>query len=109
MPIIDPLCCGFAKVCKLIFFKKRQSSEVCITAQKMNFSVSKYGQIRRKLGICSHLLEKSLMKNFIFCVVHEENDRVYKTTILKANYENMFTLMVLTKFRLRTANLRTTF
>ena len=30
---------------------------------------SKCDQIRRKLGICSHLLKKSLMKNFIFCAV----------------------------------------
>ena len=26
-------------------------------------------QIRRKLRICSHLLKKSLMENFIFCAV----------------------------------------
>ena len=30
---------------------------------------SKYVQIRRKLRIWSHLLKKSLMGNFIFCVV----------------------------------------
>ena len=30
---------------------------------------SKCVQIRRKLWISSHLLEKSLMENFIFCVV----------------------------------------
>ena len=28
---------------------------------------SKYDQIQRKLQICSHLLQKSLMENFIFC------------------------------------------
>ena len=36
----------------------------------MKFSIkyfsSKYKQIRRKLRISSHLLDKSLMKNFIF-------------------------------------------
>ena len=31
---------------------------------------SKRDQIRRKLRIWSHLLKKSLMKNFIFCAVH---------------------------------------
>ena len=40
---------------------------------KMKFSIkdfiSKYNQIRRKLRIWPHLLKKSLMKNFIFCVV----------------------------------------
>ena len=40
----------------------------------MKFSIkdffSKCEQIRRKLRIWSHLLKKSLMENFIFCVVH---------------------------------------
>ena len=40
---------------------------------KMKFSVrdfsSKLDQIRRKLRIWSHLLEKPLMENFIFCAV----------------------------------------
>ena len=43
------------------------------TAQKMKFSIkdffSKCDQICRKLRIWSHLLKKSLMKNFIFCTV----------------------------------------
>ena len=43
------------------------------SAQKMNFSIkdffSKCDQIRKKLQIWSHLLKKSLMKNFIFCAV----------------------------------------
>ena len=30
---------------------------------------SKYNQIRQKLRIWSHLLEKSLPENFIFCAV----------------------------------------
>ena len=44
-----------------------------LTAQKMKFSIkyfsSKCDQICRKLRIWSHLLEKSLMENFIFCAV----------------------------------------
>ena len=40
----------------------------------MKFSIkdffSKFDQIRRKLRIWSHLLKKSLMENFIFCVVY---------------------------------------
>ena len=40
---------------------------------KKKFSImdffSKFGQIRRKLRIWSHLLKKSFMKNFFFCVV----------------------------------------
>ena len=48
------------------------SSEI-YTAQKMKFSIkdfsSKCDQIRRKLRIWPHLLEKSLMENFIFCAV----------------------------------------
>ena len=43
------------------------------TAQKMKFSIKdifiKCDQIRRKLLIWSHLLNKSLMENFIFCSV----------------------------------------
>ena len=43
------------------------------TAQKMTFSIkdffSKCAQIGRKLWIWSHVLKKSLMKNFIFCAV----------------------------------------
>ena len=43
------------------------------TAQKMKFSIkdffSKCNQIRSFLRICSHLLKKSLMENFIFCAV----------------------------------------
>ena len=46
---------------------------VAVTAQKLNISIkdffSKCDQIRRKLRIWSHLLKKSLMENFIFCVV----------------------------------------
>ena len=43
------------------------------TAQKMKFPIkdlfSKCDQIRRKLPVWSHLLNKSLMENFIFYVV----------------------------------------
>ena len=44
-----------------------------ITAQKMKFPIkdffSKCDQIRSFMRIWSHLLKKSLMENFIFCVV----------------------------------------
>ena len=44
-----------------------------VTAQKMKFSIkgfsSKCDQIRRKLRIWSHLLEKYLMEKFVFCAV----------------------------------------
>ena len=44
------------------------------TGQKMKFSIndffSKCDQIQRKLQICSHLPNKSLIENFIFlCIV----------------------------------------
>ena len=43
--------------------------------KKMKFSIkdffSKCEQIRRKLRICSHLLKKSLMENFVFCAVQK--------------------------------------
>ena len=45
--------------------------DVRFTAQKMKFSIkdfsSKCDQIHNKLRVWSHLLEKSLMENFIFC------------------------------------------
>ena len=45
-----------------------------ITTQKMKFSIkdffSKYDQIRSFLRLWSHLLEKSLLQNFIFCAVY---------------------------------------
>ena len=41
------------------------------TSQKMKlfikYFLSKRGQIHRKLHICSHLLKKPLMENFMFC------------------------------------------
>ena len=49
------------------------------TAQEMKFSTkdffSKCDQIRRKLRIWLHLLKKSLMENFLFCVVWDANSR----------------------------------
>ena len=43
------------------------------TAQKMKFSIKDFfiecDQIRSCLRIWSHLIKKSLMENFIFCVV----------------------------------------
>ena len=49
------------------------SNDDYFTTQKMKFSIkdffSKCVQIRIFLRIWSHLLKKSLMKNFIFCAV----------------------------------------
>ena len=51
---------------------------------------SQCDQIRRKLGIWSHLLKKSLMENFIFCAVifsiRRRSELFYKKIILK-NFE----------------------
>ena len=50
------------------------------TAQKMKFFIkdflSKCDQIRRLLRIWSHLLQKSLMENFIFCAVQLLEDHI---------------------------------
>ena len=49
------------------------NSRLRSTAQKMKVSnkdfFSKCDQIRRKLRVWSHFLEKSLVENFIFCAV----------------------------------------
>ena len=66
-----------------------ENYEKC-TAQKMKFSIkdffSKCDQIRRKLGIWSHLLKKSLMKNCIFCVVVLKSVLVHENI----NYRNIW-------------------
>ena len=58
--------------CAVKSLKSVRSSED-YAAQKMKFLIkdfsSKCDQIRRKLRIWSHLLEKSLMENFFFCAV----------------------------------------
>ena len=65
------------------FSKKHYTSR---TAQKMKFSInyffSKCDQIPRKLRIWSHFLKKSLMENFIFCVVSMrlDNDISFENT-----------------------------
>ena len=50
------------------------SQPFLITAQKMKFSIkdffSKCDQIRTFLRIWSHLLKKSLIENFVFCVAY---------------------------------------
>ena len=56
-----------------------------ITEQKMKFSVkdifSKYDEILHFLRILSHLLKKSLMKNFVFCAVYITLTTIYMTKI----------------------------
>ena len=65
------------------------------TAQKMKFSIkgfsSKYDQIRSFLRIWSHLLEKSLMENFIFCVV---TLKVIQSLLLLISYQIRFSSCV---------------
>ena len=62
--------------CKKALLIKKPVFPIFIgTAQKMKFSVkdffSRCEQIRSFLWICSHLLKKSLMENFIFCAVKQ--------------------------------------
>ena len=60
------------------------------TAQKMKFSIkdffSKCDQIRSFLRICSHLMNKSLMENFIFCAMDPLNFFYYSIV----NFWDMF-------------------
>ena len=69
------------------------------TTQKMKFSIkdffSKCDQIRRKLRIWSHLLKKSLMKNFIFCVVIEQLHDLLKTEKFRSVFSSLLLLHVL--------------
>ena len=60
-----------------VFLRRSYAKQMILTdkntEQKMKFSIkyffSKCNQIRRKLRTWSHLLNKSLIENFIFCVV----------------------------------------
>ena len=58
--------------CSCLIQSTKQNN-VWSTVQKMKFSImdffSKCHQIGRRLRIWSHLLQKSLMENFIFCAV----------------------------------------
>ena len=55
-------------------------------AQKMKFSIKDYSskcdQIRSFLRIWSHLLEKSLMENFIFSAVQDQRQLFFREYIL---------------------------
>ena len=68
-------CCFGSLLCMSLVHQVRKvkMKDLICTAQTMRFSVkdffSKCDEIRRKLWICSHLLKKSLMENFIFCAV----------------------------------------
>ena len=68
--------------------------------KKMKFSIkdffSKCDQIRRKLRICSHLLNKSLMKSFFFCALElfidmklTNNNTSYWSSDLNETWENV--------------------
>ena len=64
-----------------------------LTAQKMKFSnknfSSKYDQIPSKLRIWPHLQKKSLMENFIFCVVCHEK-------LIQKTYCRLILILLLT-------------
>ena len=57
--------------------KTNPLTQVYVTAQKMKFSIKdffgKCDEIRSFLRIWSHLLKKSLMENFIFCAVWQQD------------------------------------
>ena len=60
-------------ILQICYYERALWLKPYFTAKKMKFSIEdfycKCDQIRRKLRIWSHLLKKSLMINFIFCVV----------------------------------------
>ena len=70
---IQQNCFDSDSICKIHKATQIVKYAGCCTAQKMKFCIkdffSKCEQIRSFLRICSHLLKKSLMQNFIFCAV----------------------------------------
>ena len=78
---------GYAIEKYTLFYKQHVISNTS-TAQKMFFTkdvVSKCDQIRSFLQIWSYLLKKSLMENFIFCIVEAQILIAYFFTIWKNN------------------------
>ena len=78
---------GYAIEKYTLFYKQHVISNTS-TAQKMFFTkdvVSKCDQIRSFLQIWSYLLKKSLMENFIFCIVEAQILIAYFFTISKNN------------------------
>ena len=75
--------------------------KIVLTAQKIKFSsedfFSKCDQIRSKLRIWSHLLKKSLMENFIFCVVF-----AFSCQMFSPNRHHKFLCLIGSYLRLRT-------
>ena len=60
-----------------------------ITAQEwIKDFFSKYDQIRRKLQIWSHVLNKSLMENFIFCSVYQVKIQIQVAFYVKSRHCN---------------------
>ena len=74
------------------------------TSQKMKFSIkdflSKGDQIPRKLQIWSHLLKKSLMENFIFCLVLSKKIIPSKFLVAKIMKVGKYVLAWLNGFKL---------
>ena len=67
------------------------------TAQKLNFSIKdffiKYDQIHSFLRICSHLLKRSLMENFIFCALYHVIFAIfYRVALLQKSPDYCFWL-----------------
>ena len=71
---------GVAQKHTCVYKGTRASLGFLHTAQRMKSSIKNFfsncDQIRRNLRIWSHLMEKSLMENFIFCAVNLEVFRV---------------------------------
>ena len=82
--------------------KNHDPTPMLHTAKEMKFSIkdffSKCDQVRRKLQIWSHLLEKSLMENFIFCAV--------PTTLSFFNFLSFFWRQIQTRANLTKCSLR---
>ena len=72
------------------------------TTQKMKFSIqnffSKCDQIRRKLRIWAHLLKKSLMENFIFCAVFNQEKLSCPTCYLLLTHKKNYAYLTDSKY-----------
>ena len=92
------LCVGyFFQDCRFIAMKIFLVSDNVTLHKKMTFSIkeffSKCVQIHRKLQIWSHLLKKSLTKNFIFCTVRFLFSFTIRGTSGEISQGKVFTLL----------------
>ena len=100
MPVLIQLAVNFWKSLYLkinCIYVQVKPTIILLLHCKRKFSItdffSKCDQIRRKLRICSHLLKKSVMENFIFfceVLLYLTNTRLHSSSLQIVWYSNQY-------------------